>query len=530
MADESSLTGAQRVSLQALIPTKNAAILALERAKSERNLSSVAELATRAAELEALVVTELIAQGDTDRAVVNMISMASCLSDANHVDEAREALYKALALARKVEVKTWIESEIAKLDTGRLGSEGAASQKPRNTADSEAIETIQLAVAKEFEAFAKKVNTINILLIGRAAVGKTTLINKVFGDAVPNVVGRKGSTYAYVWHGQDTTPITVYDSPGLSSPGLIEDTLQFVEPQQKQGPAAQIHLVWYVVSAASARIEGFEIDLIERLDKYGIPVVFVLSQTDVAIDSEKQEILQVLRTVKARVERVSDIVEVAASPLQVSGKPIRAPFGLEELVGTTEHLLPRVYRDAFVAAQSVSIRAKRNTAYSYVIIAAGACFVSGSILFRFTTVATTYLVLRRLAAKLAALFGFQNLRNFDDLHKEVIRSPDTTLTAIIKTLLDSSANPVIGTASGVAAATYMTRVGLALASTFEEMARLELEAAETRQEIEGKVLQIFKRKFEAWRKLGSVGGTGDLENFRRDYVEGNAPSSSENAE
>jgi uncharacterized protein (DUF697 family) len=320
---------------------------------------------------------------------------------------------------------------------------------------------------------------------------------------------------------EEGIPITLYDSAGFETDkaqDFVKGTFDFLNSQRTKGKEEQIHLAWYVVDASSARFEYFEKDLIDKLNSERIPVIIVLSQCDRASDEEITAILRVIKSFKF--EKAYDVIQVAASPLIKNGKLTCEPFGLEELVEKTAELLPKAYVDAFVAAQVVNIKAKRIVAWTYISSAALLCFGAGYIPLPFTTPLASFISQRELCFRLAALFGYKDLKGLPDILKTVRSSKEGRITFWATTITDLFVGePITSTIAGVTAATFNCVVGLALASTFEELAKRELEGLDP-GEIESLLQKIFKEKFDRYRKDIKIKKKEDLGNIEGRYLQG----------
>jgi predicted GTPase/uncharacterized protein (DUF697 family) len=376
----------------------------------------------------------------------------------------------------------------------------------------------------QLEDFLNGLQAPNILLIGRTGVGKSTLINAVFGKNIAKAgAGLPVTQYfqKYSRPAEEGIPINLYDSAGFETDktqSFVQGTFDFLNNQITKGKEEQIHLAWYVVDASSARFEYFEKGLIDKLNGERIPVIIVLSQCDRADDTEIAAIFQVIESFKF--EKAYDVIQVAASPLIKKGNPICEPFGLEELVEKTAELLPKAYVDAFIATQVVNIKAKRQRAWIYISSAALICFVAGYIPIPLTTPITSLISQRELCFRLAALFGYKDLKGLPDILKKIRSSQENRLTFLATTIADLFPFEIItSTIAGATAATLNCVIGLALAETFEELAKRELEGM-NQEEIESLLQQIFKQKFDKYRNDIRIKKKEDLENIKGSYLEG----------
>ena len=95
-----------------LIKQKNALMLSLEDAKRHGKNRDVLELASLAASIEGRIAREFIGAKKPGDAVINLISEASCLNDADRLIEAKRDLQMALTLTNSLNVAQWVHEEL----------------------------------------------------------------------------------------------------------------------------------------------------------------------------------------------------------------------------------------------------------------------------------------------------------------------------------------------------------------------------------------------------------------------------------
>jgi predicted GTPase len=378
-------------------------------------------------------------------------------------------------------------------------------------------------LSQDLKTFSDSIESPNILITGRTGAGKSTILNAVFGKHLSKTgVAFGGLTKSFIRHGAEgEVPLTLFDSPGFEmgrEKQFIDDMGSFIETQQKQGRAGQIHFVWYVVNTPLARFETFEHELIKRFNKRKIPVIAVMSQCDRASDVERQQMQYLLA--RATDGMTFEIVSVSANPLEIDGEQVCSAFGLEELVTKTVARLPEAYRHAFVATQIVSIREKRIRAYAYVTAGASICFATGYVPVPFTTAVSAYFAQKQLAVKLASIYDYEQKEKVAELLADVTKSKEGIAVYVATSIFDLFLfDPITSTLAGATAAAYLMMVGLALSGTFEEAATLDLEG-HSRTEIDEQLRSIFRNNFQSWRHRINIKSASDLESFKDAFVSG----------
>ncbi|WP_303869899.1 GTPase domain-containing protein [Acetobacterium wieringae] len=178
----------------------------------------------------------------------------------------------------------------------------------------------------------------NVLILGKTGVGKTSLCNYIFGAEVMKTGAGRPVTGMGIF--TETIPLSpqlilhLYDSWGLEADKseswkvLIHEVL---DQHDVREIGAWFHTIIYCLSAKSARVEDFDLDMIRALGKDGNPVLVVLTHCDVmnvetAIAAMRSEIIA-----KAGI-RNQNIIEVSSqSKTLLSGKTTQA-FGKEKII------------------------------------------------------------------------------------------------------------------------------------------------------------------------------------------------------
>lgn len=365
---------------------------------------------------------------------------------------------------------------------------------------------------QELEKTLEDLNSPNIAVIGRTGSGKSSLINAVFGrDLAKTGTGFPVSTafirYPHPGKQDEKPPVILYDSAGYEvekSDKFIKDVFDFLEERKAKGVDEQIHLIWYVVHAGLKRFEPFDATVLRKFTEHQIPVVILLSQADLARQSELEEMEETLKIYESQYSlEPFEVVRVSAHP--INGEP----FGIKEIVNRTVELLPKLYTDAFIIRQVADLEAKRQVAVSYVKFTAAACFASAFVPIPLTTPAAAFTSQGILCTKIAALYGYKEWVEILDKTGSVTTM--TIVATIATSVLDIAGfisslvtgflgGAIANSVSGAASATFVTVLGLTYTSVFEKMSKQDLSGS-GRQEIEEFIKKTFK---EELKKYSSV--------------------------
>lgn len=255
---------------------------------------------------------------------------------------------------------------------------------------------------------AEEIGRFNLAIFGKTGVGKSTLINAIFGaDVAPTGIGEPVTMENHLYL-HDGGFLGVLDTRGLEigqdSDALIAELGAYLAAMRKQPLSDQIHIAWYCVRATDRRFEDTEADFIRRLSKLGLPVVAVLTQVPSRDGVTHTDAVA-----------LSDHIAELALPI-VGGRPIlvmaagddftgQVAHGLRELVEATFRVAPEGVERAFIAAQKVDLDRKRKQAHDVVRAAAAAALTVGAIPIPVADASVLIPIQLGMMARVAAIYG-----------------------------------------------------------------------------------------------------------------------------
>ena len=244
----------------------------------------------------------------------------------------------------------------------------------------EVVEEIMAKVKKEYE----DLNKLNVMVLGKTGVGKSTLINKVFGEEIVKTgIGRPVTTDIKKYEKQGY-PLAIYDTPGLELGGgnavdsLLDQVVSEIKKSIDSGDiSSAIHCVWYCVATTSHRFEESEArflrELLSKTGDYNVPVILVLTQSFSKKDAA---------ALKAEIEKeqlsVVDIIPVLADDYLIDDDYKVAAYGLDVLTEVMSNVIPEAVQKTFIALQKANLKLKQKKAQAVVAGSATAAAAIGA--------------------------------------------------------------------------------------------------------------------------------------------------------
>lgn len=212
---------------------------------------------------------------------------------------------------------------------------------------------------------------LNVMLAGRVGVGKSTLVNAIFGQQIAETGVGPSITQTIERYSRSDTPIAVYDTPGIEL-GIEADLLAktyLTEIRAQLGEDdTRIHFCLYCVRARDERFETVEAEVVKALAK-DVLVALVLTQCPTSEDPRASKFAQYLDSLALPVLDEKCFMTLAEED-RVAGVKL-APFGLADLVSSIYHQLPDAQRHTLASYQRVSLELKVAEARRHVNFSMG---------------------------------------------------------------------------------------------------------------------------------------------------------------
>lgn len=289
-------------------------------------------------------------------------------------------------------------------------------------------------IMEMIEKKTEELATVNLMILGKTGVGKSTLLNALFGEErVKTGIGAPVSTDI---ERIAADHLIIYDTPGLELSGnnsmsnLLTQVVSVINKQVEEGTIEDaIHCILYCVSVPSHRFEENEAEFIRLLQAkimtHNIPIFIVLTQAFNRNDSE---------TLKDHIAslglKINAIVPVLATPYYVDEDYTAKPRGVAELAQLISDAIPEGVREAFAAIQCANLDLKKKKAHNIVLGAAAGAAAIGAVPIPFSDAALLVPEQIAMMAGITAVFG--------------IPVDKATLTAILSATIGTGGATLLG--------------------------------------------------------------------------------------
>jgi uncharacterized protein (DUF697 family)/GTP-binding protein EngB required for normal cell division len=260
---------------------------------------------------------------------------------------------------------------------------------------------------RKFEEKSRSIGRFNLAIFGKTGVGKSTLLNAIFGGEVAETgIGRPVTQGSHLYM-HVSGYLGVLDTRGLEigrdTGTIVRELEEFVGRMRRLPLQEQIHAAWYCVRSTDNRFEDTEEEFIRALDRLGLPVLLVLTQVPFANGRYHPAALELAASISQR-------------RLPLHGEPIFLTYaqadsfhgyqahGLQQLLDATFRVAPEGVKNALTAAQKIDMGRKRADAHKAITAAAASAAAVGAIPIPFSDAAILVPIQLAMMASIAIIY------------------------------------------------------------------------------------------------------------------------------
>lgn len=340
------------------------------------------------------------------------------------------------------------------------------------------------AFGKAWKDKAEEIGRFNLAIFGKTGVGKSTLVNAIFGEEIAATgIGEPVTKAEHLYLHQSGT-LGVLDTRGLEvgqdNERLLKELTDYLQQMRRRPMAEQIHVAWYCVRAGDRRFEPTEAAFVRALADLGLPVIMVLTQVPRGIGSGGSS-------------RVHPDAEALAASIAALDLPIvdglihytmalgddftgQTAYGLQEVLDATFRGAPDGVAHALTSAQRIDFARKRDRAEVAIKAATGTATTVGASPIPFSDAALLVPIQLGMMASIAVTYGIPIDRSTAASLAATAAATTagrTVVTNLIK-FVPGAGTAVAAPISATVAGTFTYAMGHAWLRVCERLARGEL--------------------------------------------------------
>lgn len=179
---------------------------------------------------------------------------------------------------------------------------------------------------------------LNVLIIGKTGVGKSTLINKIADKQIAKT-GSGSPITRGIQQCKIDDKFTIFDSQGIEIKDYDSTKRQieaFLQDNESKNADEQIHIAWLCIAESSRRVENAEKEIWQILKRHNIPSVIAITKAERDKDENGEKFSDIV-CVQFGVDS-GRIARVRALKTKDDDDNVKKSMGIKELLKKTRKL------------------------------------------------------------------------------------------------------------------------------------------------------------------------------------------------
>ena len=260
---------------------------------------------------------------------------------------------------------------------------------------------------QEYEQTSAATGRFNLAVFGKTGVGKSTLVNAIFGEEVARTGIGEPVTRGSHLYVDKIGSLGIVDTQGLEvgkdNKAILSDLDAMMSRTRKLPLSEQVHVAWFCVRGMDRRFEDTEAEFVRRLDAMGLPVIIVLTQVPRNESGFHPDAVALAEQIAGR-----GLPVVGGQPFMTYATPDpftgQTAYGLGEVLDATFRVAPEGVHGALVAAQEIDTSRKVAEAQKYIAAAAASAAAAAASPVPFSDAVVLVPIQLGMMAKIAQLY------------------------------------------------------------------------------------------------------------------------------
>jgi len=262
--------------------------------------------------------------------------------------------------------------------------------------------------ARAYKEQAEKYGRFNLAIFGKTGVGKSTLVNAIFGEEVAATgIGEPVTREAHLYV-HSTEFLGIYDTRGIEvgvdNAKILAELADYVTAMRSRPFAEHLHVAWYCVRSGDRRFEEAEAEFIRALQRLGLPVIMVITQVPMRDGRPHPDAIALAEDIQARDLPIFGQRAFLTMALQDDFTNQEA-HGLIEVLDATFQVAPQAVEEALTAAQIIDAGRKKGQADAAVGTAVTAAASAGAVPIPFADAVILVPIQLGMMAAIAQTYG-----------------------------------------------------------------------------------------------------------------------------